>query len=213
MKKLFLWFFISYFSSPSFALSVKLPVVKEEFKKSSLPGYNLAVQKCLICHSADYVQYQPPSIDRKGWEAEVKKMQQSFKAPLNDGEIPLIAEYITKLYGNEQADYKSQNQKSKLTASTALEQTPLSSTTDKLKKPLQLKDNNCLTCHAVDAAVVGPAFKDIAAKYKKNPNALKNVMTKIKNGGSGDWGEMEMPPQPQIKDSDLKIISQWILKQ
>ena len=79
--------------------------------------------------------------------------------------------------------------------------------------PKQLKNNNCLACHSITTKIVGPAFKDVAAKYKSDPNAMTKIITNIKNGGKGNWGEIPMPPQPQINDADLKTISQWVLKQ
>ncbi|HEV7364537.1 MAG TPA: c-type cytochrome [Gemmatimonadales bacterium] len=68
----------------------------------------------------------------------------------------------------------------------------------------------CTACHAVDHKVVGPAFKDVAAKYRgKDVGAV--LSGKIKNGGSGVWGEIPMPPNPQVPDPDLQAIVKWIL--
>ena len=68
----------------------------------------------------------------------------------------------------------------------------------------------CTACHAVDHKVVGPAFKDVAAKYKgKDVEAA--LAEKIKNGGSGVWGQVPMPPNPQVPDEDLHAIVKWIL--
>lgn len=70
--------------------------------------------------------------------------------------------------------------------------------------------NACLACHAVDHKVVGPSYKDVAAKYKGNSKAADILMKKVKTGGSGVWGTAAMPPSP-IKDADLKIVIDWIL--
>ena len=68
----------------------------------------------------------------------------------------------------------------------------------------------CTACHAVDHKVVGPAFKDVAAKYKgKDVEAA--LAEKIKNGGSGVWGQVPMPPNPQVPDEDLHAIVRWIV--
>jgi len=68
----------------------------------------------------------------------------------------------------------------------------------------------CTACHAVDHKVVGPAFKDVAAKYKgKDVEAA--LAEKIKNGGSGVWGQVPMPPNPQVPDPDLNAMVKWIL--
>ncbi|MDO9204280.1 c-type cytochrome [Methylotenera sp.] len=72
--------------------------------------------------------------------------------------------------------------------------------------------SGCLACHTVDAKVLGPAFKDVAAKYKGDKTAEAKMIEKVKKGGSGTWGPMPMPANsPQVKDADIKTIVQWIL--
>jgi len=73
------------------------------------------------------------------------------------------------------------------------------------------KKNNCLACHAVDHKVVGPAYKDVAAKYKGDKTAEAKLIAKVKKGGSGVWGAAAMPPNPQVSDADLKTIIKWVL--
>jgi cytochrome c len=69
----------------------------------------------------------------------------------------------------------------------------------------------CLACHSVDAKVVGPALKDVAAKYKGKDMEAK-LVEKVKKGGSGVWGPIPMPANsPQVKDEDIKTIVHWIL--
>ena len=70
---------------------------------------------------------------------------------------------------------------------------------------------NCLACHAVDNKVVGPALKDIAAKYAGNKAAPDMLATKIMAGGSGVWGAIPMPANPQVKDAEAKKLADWIL--
>ncbi len=68
----------------------------------------------------------------------------------------------------------------------------------------------CTACHAVDHKIVGPAFKDVAAKYQgKDVEAA--LVEKVKNGGSGVWGEIPMTPNPQVPDPDLHAVVKWIL--
>jgi cytochrome c len=69
----------------------------------------------------------------------------------------------------------------------------------------------CLSCHQVDKKVVGPAYKDVAAKYRADKTAEAKLVEKVKKGGSGVWGPIPMPPNPQVKDEDLKTIVKWIL--
>ena len=76
------------------------------------------------------------------------------------------------------------------------------------------KKDGCFTCHAVDNKVVGPAYKEVAAKYKGDKSAEAKLIEKVKKGGSGVWGQIPMPPNsPQVKDEDIKTIVQWILSQ
>lgn len=72
--------------------------------------------------------------------------------------------------------------------------------------------SNCLMCHSVDKKILGPAYKDVAAKYKGDKTAEAKLIQKVKAGGSGAWGDMPMPPNsPQVKDEDIKTLVQWIL--
>jgi cytochrome c len=74
------------------------------------------------------------------------------------------------------------------------------------------KKYNCLACHQVDKKVVGPAYKDIAKKYKGQAGAQAKLAEKVKKGGSGVWGPVPMPPNPAVPDADLKKLVDWILK-
>ncbi len=91
-------------ASGAMALEIKLPQETASYKASSLPGYNLALQNCMTCHSAQYVATQPSSSSRAYWEATVKKMKKPFGAPLKDEDMPAIVDYLVKTYGAEQAE-------------------------------------------------------------------------------------------------------------
>ena len=69
----------------------------------------------------------------------------------------------------------------------------------------------CLACHAVDKKLVGPAFKEVAAKHAGQADALDKVSARIKSGGSGLYGPVPMPAQAQLKDDELKLLAGWIL--
>jgi len=71
--------------------------------------------------------------------------------------------------------------------------------------------NSCMGCHAMDKKVVGPSYKDIAAKYKGQPDAVDKLAKKVKAGGGGVWGAVPMPANSRISDADAKTIVQWIL--
>jgi cytochrome c len=74
--------------------------------------------------------------------------------------------------------------------------------------------SGCLACHAVDKKILGPAYRDVAAKYKGQADAEAKLIAKVKKGGSGVWGPIPMPPMsPQIKDEDIKTLVKWVLTQ
>lgn len=91
-------------TSSAIALEIKLPQETAMYKPSSLPGYALALQNCMTCHSAQYVATQPTTSSRQYWEATVKKMKKPFGAPLKDEDIPVIVDYLVKTYGAERAE-------------------------------------------------------------------------------------------------------------
>lgn len=73
------------------------------------------------------------------------------------------------------------------------------------------KSKNCLACHGIDNKIIGPAFKDIAAKYKGDDSAVTALSSKVKSGGSGVWGEMPMPPNPAVSDEEIETLVKWVL--
>lgn len=74
------------------------------------------------------------------------------------------------------------------------------------------KKNNCLSCHGAKTKIVGPGFNEIAAKYKSDKNADVELAKKIKEGTSGIWGDVAMPPQTTVSNDDVKALVNWILK-
>jgi S-disulfanyl-L-cysteine oxidoreductase SoxD len=74
-----------------------------------------------------------------------------------------------------------------------------------------LARNACTACHAVDSKVVGPSFREIAAKYGSRADAEAYLAKKIKEGGQGAWGAIPMPPQPALKDDDARTLARWIV--
>jgi cytochrome c5 len=83
------------------ATEIKLPDETAAYKQSTLPGYQLVLNNCLLCHSAHYAQMQPPSSPRSYWEATVKKMKKPFGAQFSDDDIPAMVDYLSKVYGAE----------------------------------------------------------------------------------------------------------------
>jgi len=70
---------------------------------------------------------------------------------------------------------------------------------------------NCMACHAVDKKLVGPSYKDVAAKYAADKTAVDKLAVKIMKGGSGVWGPVPMPANAQVNEADAKKLVAWIL--
>ncbi|MDO9567950.1 MAG: c-type cytochrome [Hydrogenophaga sp.] len=97
-----------------------------------------------------------------------------------------------------------------LAAATLLTVTGASAMDAAAAKALASK-SACLACHAVDKKLVGPSYKDVAAKHKGQADAEAKVAARIKSGGSGMYGPIPMPAQPNLKDDELKLLAAWIL--
>lgn len=74
------------------------------------------------------------------------------------------------------------------------------------------KKHQCLACHQLDKKSVGPAYKEIAKKYKGQADAVAKLSAKVKKGGSGVWGPIPMAPNPAVPDADIKTLVEWVLK-
>ena len=70
---------------------------------------------------------------------------------------------------------------------------------------------NCMACHAVDKKLVGPAYKDVAAKYAGDKEAVDKLAAKVLKGGSGVWGPVPMPANPQVTEAEAKQLVAWIM--
>jgi S-disulfanyl-L-cysteine oxidoreductase SoxD len=82
-------------------------------------------------------------------------------------------------------------------------------------KPVSLEDkareSGCLACHAIDKRIVGPAFREVAARYKGQPGIETKLAEKIRLGGGGGWGAVPMPPNPDLAQADAKALARWVL--
>lgn len=82
---------------------------------------------------------------------------------------------------------------------------------DAKKAEALAKSSGCMVCHGIDTKLVGPSYKEVAAKYLGVKDAAAILVKKVKDGGSGVWGEIPMPPHPDISDADLETMVDWIL--
>jgi sulfite dehydrogenase len=181
---------------PVLALDIQLPPETAAFKQDA--GAEIANGQCLICHSVEYVSTQPP-MGRAFWKASIQKMQQKYSAPIPDSQVEALADYLTKNYG------LSTNAS---VATAAGSQRVAAHSTD---GPQIATKYGCLGCHNTQMKTVGPAYREIAAKYKADPEAFAKIDQQIHKGGSGKWGPIIMPPFPQITAAETKILADWIL--
>ena len=197
---------------------IKLPPEVAKLRTSSLPGYAIAMQKCAICHSADYVNYQPPGMTQAQWTAEMAKMQHAYGAPISDDEVKQIGAYLAVAYGSAKATDPAVLA---VAAPPAVATTPPSAvpvaapTTAAATGELMalLNSNACLSCHAIAQKIVGPAYQDVAAKYKGDGQAVAKLEASIRNGSVGKWGAAPMPPFPALSEAQLKALAEFVLKQ
>ena len=183
-------------SRSSFALDIQLPPETGAFKQDT--GAEIANGQCLTCHSVEYVTMQP-RMARPFWKASVQKMQQKYGATIPDNQVEPLLDYLTKNYGVPGDG----------AASSSATPTPTSAN---LTDGLQLATKyGCLGCHNVSVKIVGPAYREIAAKYKTDADARTKIDEQIHKGGSGKWGPVIMPPFPQVSAAETKVLTDWIL--
>ena len=75
------------------------------------------------------------------------------------------------------------------------------------------KAKNCMSCHAIGSKLVGPAYKDVAAKYAGQKDAENKLVAKVMKGGSGSWGAVPMPANPQVTEAEARTLVKWVLAQ
>jgi cytochrome c len=73
------------------------------------------------------------------------------------------------------------------------------------------QSSGCMTCHGIEKKIIGPAYKDVANKYRGNKGAEADLFAKVKGGSKGVWGDIPMPPNAHVKDEDIKTLVQWVL--
>ena len=158
------------------------------------PGSTLTENKCKLCHELQHIRRQP--LSRGEWADNLKNMKERG-TPMDEAEMAAILEYLATYYNRDQP------------APAPGPDTLASGGGDPAQKLLDA--HGCMGCHALEARVVGPSFKEVAAKYDSSSADL--LMRKIREGGKGAWGEVPMPPNPGVPQADLKAIVGWVLAQ
>lgn len=190
---------------------IQLPAETAVLKPSPLAGYVVATQKCAICHSADYISFQPPAMTKAQWTSEMTKMQHTYGAPIDANEITLLGIYLAATYGDA-ATVTAEDRALALPVATPVAASS-SPSAEAVDVHALLDANGCLACHALDHKVVGPSYHDVATKYKGDPGAASKVEDSIRNGGSGKWGTVPMPDFTSLTDAQLKALAQFVLAQ
>lgn len=186
---------------PALAASLKIELPPETAAFKTALGSDLANGQCLTCHSVEYVQTQPP-FPRKFWAAEVKKMREKYGAAIPDDQVEPLVDYLAFNYGTETNAGPAQTR-------AAVSFAPPHPLTPEATAALY----GCLTCHSVDHKIVGPAYRDVAAKYRDDPHAFEKIAEQIHKGGSGKWGSVLMPPFAFVPERETKLLADWILSQ
>jgi cytochrome c len=158
-------------------------------------GVELATARCILCHDAQHITRT--KLSRGEWEFNIKNMIERG-APIAPNEIAPILEYLATYYNRDVAP------PAPVPGAAASSSDPITNL---------LTTNACTACHQIDKRVVGPSFKEVAAKYTGDNAAAGKLAAKIRQGGSGVWGNSPMPPNPGIADADLQQLVSWILRQ
>jgi len=87
----------------------------------------------------------------------------------------------------------------------------LAATAPAFANPQLAQQKNCMACHATDKKLVGPSYKDVAAKYAGQKDAVDKLTQKVMKGGSGVWGAVPMPANPQVTEAEAKQLATWVL--
>ena len=178
-------------------VSIQLPPEVNSFKQDV--GAEIANAQCLICHSVEYVTIQP-KMPRPFWKAGVQKMQQKYGAPISDAQVEPLVDYLVKNYGTVTNSPGTASSTPQISAGKA-----------PADGPGIANKYGCLGCHSASVKIIGPAYRDIAAKYKTEADARSKIAEQVQKGGSGKWGPVLMPPFPQVSEGEVTILAQWIL--
>jgi len=156
------------------------------------PGSTLTENKCKICHELQHIRRQPLSPGE--WADNLKNMKERG-TPMSEAEMAQILEYLSTYYNRDKP------------APAPGADTLAAGGDDPVQKLLNA--HGCTGCHSLEARVVGPSFREVAAKYDASSANL--LAKKIREGGKGAWGEIPMPPNPGVSEADARTLVTWVL--
>ena len=124
----------------------------------------------------------------------------------------LLAGTVIYSCGNNEGEKKADDTKPADTVATTTPAPDAGGAAAANEKGLELIGaSDCTACHAIDRKIIGPAYKDVAAKYENTPANVDTLVAKVKKGGMGNWGNVPMTPHPDLPDADVKEMVQYIL--
>ena len=158
-------------------------------------GADLTMARCALCHEITHVTRA--KLSRGEWEDNVRNMIERGM-PIAPDEIPVVVEYLATYYNRDSAAPAPDPSVAALTVT---------------RDPVQrlLADNACMSCHGLEQKIVGPSFREVAARYAGDGSAGARLAARIRAGGAGNWGAVPMPPHPQLSDAELAQLANWIL--
>lgn len=161
-------------------------------------GSDLTTARCATCHDARHITRT--RLSRGEWEFNVKNMIERG-APMASAEVPIILEYLATYYNRDRPTPPPDPAAAGYGLGGGSE--------DPVARLINA--NACVACHALDKRLVGPSFREVAARFAGDGAAPAKLAKKIREGGAGNWGKVPMPPHPGLSDADLYQIVGWIL--
>jgi cytochrome c len=122
----------------------------------------------------------------------------------------LFVAAVTYSCGSDQTKNETEEAKPADTAATPAP-APATASADAEKALTLIGSSDCTTCHAIDRKVIGPAYKDVAKKYEDTPAVVDTLVSKVKKGGMGNWGNIMMTAHPDLPDEDIRTMVKYIL--
>jgi len=159
------------------------------------PGSTLTENKCKICHELQHIRRSP--LSRGEWADNLRNMKERG-TPMDAAEMSVILDYLSAYY-NREKPAPAPGPDTLLVAGNPMQQL--------------LDRHACSGCHAPDKRVVGPSFREIAARYGPDSKVINSLMKKIREGGKGAWGAVPMPPNTGVSEADARTLAGWILQQ
>ena len=156
-------------------------------------GADLTSARCGICHDVTHITRG--KLSRGEWQDNVRNMLERG-APIDPAEVPVIIDYLATYYNRDA-------------------EAPPPEAAPAGGDPVQrlLAANACTGCHGVAQKIVGPSFREIAARYAGDKTASTKLGAKIKSGGAGNWGTIPMPAHASLSGAELAQLVGWILTQ